>query len=349
MMPFSEKLSAKRYMTLQNISILAIHAGLLLLFSFLHVKLMVFVNVFSILCYCVCFVLVKKERMMEYVYVTIVEILFHAFMAIWCLGFASGFQFYYIGCVPFAMCAEYCSVHIGTKPINAKKMSAACTMMFVFSMIFDRMHIPMYALNERTLFVMAVANASLVFGLNISLYGLLTEIVSNFETKLSQMASCDSLTGLVNRHYLTQYMSDRFQAGDVENYWIAILDIDDFKMVNDQHGHLCGDFVLCSLAEILRESCGDRIVCRWGGEEFMIVGINPEQENEAGVLLERVRGAIAAKEFVYRESVKLHLTVTIGVAHYRNGQTLDALINTADMRLYSGKQTGKNQVIAADV
>lgn len=330
-----------------NLFVLTVHTSLFFLFMFLHVTLMVFVNLCSVICYCVCIVLVRKERVTGYILVTYVEILLHTILAILSVGSGLGFQLYFISSIAIVLFAQYFSVHLGiTKPINGSLLSAICGVMYVLMLILDRFHEPFYAMSDNAAFGCTVLNSALVFGFVILFFSALTGVAAGNEIDLSRQATHDNLTGLLNRHYLTKYMDDIHKTENLTDYWLAILDIDDFKEINDRHGHLCGDFVLCSVADIIKKHCEDCLVCRWGGEEFMVVGPNPAQENDMIVaLLEEVRSTIASEEFAYNDDTKLHLTVTIGVARYHNGQTLDAWVNTADTRLYSGKQTGKNQVV----
>ena len=334
---------------MMNLSVLTVHTCLVFLFSALRVTLMVYFNVCSILCYCVCFLLVRKERVPEYILVSIAEILFHSFLAVLCVGSGLGFQLYFIDSIAIVLFAQYFSVHIGVKPVNGPGLSAVCGVMYILSLIFDRIHEPLYRLSEDVAFGCTMLNSVLTLGFIILFFSLLTNLAANFELELTRQASHDSLTGLVNRHYLTKYMNTIHQTEDMKNYWLAILDIDDFKTVNDRYGHLCGDFVLRSVAEAIQACCGERMVCRWGGEEFMVVGVDDARQGGMNALLEEIRSTIASKEFVYGDEIKLHLTVTLGAARYHKGQSLDTWVNRADVRLYNGKQAGKNRVIMADV
>ena len=102
------------------------------------------------------------------------------------------------------------------------------------------------------------------------------------------------------------------------------------------------------MAELIKQVCGERTVCRWGGEEFVIVGSDSDQDERnrsSSDILDEVRKCVAIKDFVYDEDTTVNLTVTIGAAHYQEDQTVDQWISTADARLYTGKQSGKNKVV----
>ena len=338
-------ITAKRYLIIMNISVLIVHICLIMIFSMIHVTPMVYVNIGSVICYCVCFFLVEKERVREYVMVTFTEIVIHTFMAVYYTGYGGSFQLYLLGCMAIVLFTHYFAVHIGIKPVNGPLLSFICCVLYVVSMIVSRSYSPPYPLSFNEQFYLRMFNVLLMFLLIFTFFSLLTLVASRNEIELANQANHDNLTGLVNRNYLTKYMHEIYETENLENYWLAILDIDDFKEINDRHGHLCGDYVLHAVAESIKDCCDEHIVCRWGGEEFMIIGTDPSRME---TLLENIRSVISDKEFVYNDSIKLQLTVTIGAAHYNNNQSLDTWVNLADTRLYTGKQSGKNQVVNAD-
>ena len=129
------------------------------------------------------------------------------------------------------------------------------------------------------------------------------------------------------------------------NFCVAILDIDFFKHVNDEHGHGMGDYVLKSLSYILKSSMEGRgQVARWGGEEFLLTFENTELDR-AYKLLDQIRARIAEQEFTFKD-VSLHLTITGGIEEYSMTESIDAIITRADEKLYRGKTSGRNQIVA---
>jgi diguanylate cyclase (GGDEF)-like protein len=132
---------------------------------------------------------------------------------------------------------------------------------------------------------------------------------------------------------------------------VAIADIDFFKKVNDTYGHNCGDYTLVKLTELFKaHAAGKYSVCRWGGEEFLILG---RHCGDLSVLLDDLRTRImehifeceADEGMAYSGLVRKQVTVTIGAANYRCGMSVREWIGVADSRLYNGKQTGKNKVV----
>lgn len=343
-----DRITTKQYLMFINICVLAVHISLIFLFKRLYTWPMVYLNIGSVICYCICFFLVAKARPREYVLVIFTEVLIHTSLAVYYVGDNAGFQLYYLGCIAIMLFTHYFSVHSGIKPHNGPVLSAICCVLYVLTMIFSRSHTPLYPLSFDEQFYLRVYNVLLMFLFILASFSLLTLVASRNEMELTRQASHDNLTGLVNRNYLTKNLIATYETEDRKNQWLAILDIDDFKMINDQYGHLCGDYVLCAVANIMTALCGDLIVCRWGGEEFLIVGDAPQEEGGMLPLLERIRSAVAAKEFVYNGDTKMHLTVTIGAAPYQPGQALRSWVNLADSRLYAGKQSGKNKVVSGD-
>ena len=339
---------AKRSMYFMNTFILIVHTSLFVVFTLLGISIMKYVNICSILCYCLGYALIKKELVREYTLTAFFEILIHSVVATLCFGCASDFHLYFIACIAVILFAQYFNVHIGASSINGIALSLLCAALFIATLIIDRLYEPYYHLAENVTFAFVIFNSASAFGFLILFFGMLTRIASSVELELAKQATHDNLTGLMNRHYLTRYMNELHKSESLENYWLAILDIDDFKGINDTYGHLCGDYVLKSVADMIQKRSGDRIVCRWGGEEFMIVGVSTES-NE-GELLEDIRRNIAEEPFVY-EGIKLNLTVTIGAARYQKNQPqpLDAWVQLADSRLYEGKQTGKNKVVGVEL
>jgi len=124
-----------------------------------------------------------------------------------------------------------------------------------------------------------------------------------------------------------------------------MIDLDHFKLVNDNHGHPVGDSVLSELATILTKVCRSSDgIGRYGGEEFLIV--LPETDlKKAEELAERIRIAVMNNRFCQSAALNLELTCSIGVADLRNGQSLTDLLKMVDDVLYSAKNSGRNRVV----
>ncbi len=158
---------------------------------------------------------------------------------------------------------------------------------------------------------------------------------------LTAEASVDFLTGLWNRRYTEKQL----ELEDFTNAYIILADIDFFKRVNDSYGHLCGDYVLKEVANLLKSSFRNiDIVCRWGGEEFLIFMKSPDKTNVINKL-ERTRKIIQDANFEFNGNI-VNITITFGVAQIDKTVSLDKNIEKADIALYYGKNNGRNRVVS---
>ena len=158
---------------------------------------------------------------------------------------------------------------------------------------------------------------------------------------LEKMTTLDGLTKINNHRGLIEQLKASVSESNVSKqpFSIILFDIDDFKKINDQYGHLVGDEVLCSVADILSQSVrGNDVVGRYGGEEFMAI-LPQAREDKAVQIANRIRQVIEKYDFKHN----IHVTVSAGVATFNN-EELYSLVDRADKRLYQAKQNGKNQI-----
>lgn len=159
--------------------------------------------------------------------------------------------------------------------------------------------------------------------------------------ELQLMANLDPLTQLYNRRYLTQYLQKKIACGD-SSFAVVLLDLDDFKSINDTYGHMFGDEVLQTFAKILlKHMKGHGIATRFGGEEFMLV-FHTTDKNELQKVLELC--SIDFKEYGI-VSKNLPMTFSGGVSVFHHEDMLVKLFNLADERLYEAKNTGKKHIV----
>lgn len=163
---------------------------------------------------------------------------------------------------------------------------------------------------------------------------------------LIKNATIDALTGLYNRRYMLEKLTQehlraqRTQRG----YCLILTDIDFFKQINDQRGHDCGDEVLQAVSQLLLNALRSiDVVCRWGGEEFLM--LLPETDSlEARSVAERIRQRIQDQSFYY-EGQSFNLTMTFGVAAFQPQLSIKEVVKLADRAMYQGKAQGRNQVV----
>lgn len=161
-----------------------------------------------------------------------------------------------------------------------------------------------------------------------------------------EMAQKDGLTTLYNHAYFQNKLDYLIEEKSMWPFSLIIMDIDDFKKVNDTYGHLIGDLVLKELSNILLTNSreGD-LVARYGGEEFAVV--LPETNiDEAKAFAERLNKTVANTEILVGEKTPLKVTISIGVAEYRKEWTKEEFVDRVDQLLYKAKKAGKNRVEA---
>ncbi|HEY9900364.1 MAG TPA: diguanylate cyclase [Pantanalinema sp.] len=165
-----------------------------------------------------------------------------------------------------------------------------------------------------------------------------------------QLAITDGLTAVYNRRYFQRQLDNEFRRAPRFGYPIALilLDVDHFKQFNDTHGHLLGDQVLRSMAQILKESVRETdVVARYGGEEFAV--ILPETTRDHALeVAERIRKNVAHHTFWGRGQTPVQVTVSIGVASRLAAETsAEAMIELSDQALYEAKRTGRDRICVA--
>jgi len=179
------------------------------------------------------------------------------------------------------------------------------------------------------------------------LTGKIGERIEHDEKVLENMATHDGLTGLLNHQTCYSVLEDEIKRSIRYQRMISllILDIDHFKEVNDTYGHRAGDMVLHKLSGLLLDEVRDTDhVCRYGGEEFVL--ILPETDSKTAMeVAGRLRNTIEMHRFYSGEGEWLTITVSIGVAVYPLGiNTKESLVAAADAAMYQAKQEGRNRV-----
>lgn len=161
--------------------------------------------------------------------------------------------------------------------------------------------------------------------------------------KLAISSVTDGLTGLYNRTETEHNIKKALEEQESNNVSLIMLDIDNFKKVNDTYGHAEGDLVIIALADVLRKVLGDvefSYSGRWGGEEFMVL-LQNEDVNEASALAEEIRSEFAAISY----KTAIPQTVSIGVTQAKLNENYDVVCSRVDKALYTAKADGKNRVV----
>lgn len=170
------------------------------------------------------------------------------------------------------------------------------------------------------------------------------------QAKLSMISNIDPVTGLHNRRWLNDMFLRQIDRCSREGHAVclAMIDIDRFKIVNDTFGHQAGDLVLAQVARVMQKQFrpGD-LLARYGGEEFAV--LLPETSLPAAVAaLERFRLAVEQTQTAVAGRTTVKVQVSAGIAGWRDGWSLDELMQHADRALYHAKASGRNRVMVAE-
>lgn len=197
--------------------------------------------------------------------------------------------------------------------------------------------------------IAAQSSAALVYALLVILFSSLNSFsINRFKRiaymnnlKLELLSNTDPLTGIFNRKMFNTEMERYMRMHHEQAFSMIILDIDDFKDINDNLGHLAGDRVIVELADTIRQNIRENdMLFRWGGEEF-IVFLEDCDKKQAFLVAEKLRKII--EEMLFQGSI--HITCSFGVVTDRKASSVDELLARGDTYLYMAKAKGKNTVI----
>jgi diguanylate cyclase (GGDEF)-like protein len=174
---------------------------------------------------------------------------------------------------------------------------------------------------------------------------IITQLSTQVKT-LEEKSNLDSLTKVFNRRALSSYLKNVCSNENLPyEFHLLMLDIDDFKNINDKYGHVAGDKVLIFIANILKKTLrdGDKVF-RYGGEEFIII-LNRIDDEHCKKITTRLLDLIRGNKLIYKGE-GLRVTMSMGTTKYAQGDTHDSIIARADKALYKAKESGKNQIYA---
>lgn len=181
-----------------------------------------------------------------------------------------------------------------------------------------------------------------IFFVTLLLFEMLLIQWSNREKEFNRMSTIDPLTGIFNRRSIG--LSLKLNQHEQRGYVIILMDLDNFKCINDNYGHEAGDLVLQQVAKILKDAVrGADLVGRFGGEEFILI-LNEKKLEDAIAIAERCRQHIAQHELMLIGEQKIRISASFGVSISASDLAQEEVIRRADQALYFAKKQGRNQV-----
>jgi len=332
---------------------LLIHILLLIVFLFLEIRFMAVFNVFSCLIFVSNLIINKKGHLSLAYHLAIVEISLHGSLATICIGWGSNFSFYAIA---------VCSVIMFTSFLKIKKKIMeviATSVMYIIAYLYTVNFTTLYKVDKDIVDIIGFFNIVIMMTILTSIFYKFYLETKLLNEKLKTVAETDGLTGIYNRRYFNEYIN--FEINKVLNrskcrknvdrkitIGIAIIDIDNFKNINDTYGHIVGDSVIIQVVEVIKRNLvSNELMCRYGGEEFVVL-FTETPKNDAVKVAEKMRMAVEESRFDFSEENRSGMvTVSIGFAYFEEkiSENINCLLKLADDRLYEAKKTGKNKVI----
>lgn len=190
--------------------------------------------------------------------------------------------------------------------------------------------------------------AALLAMLSATYASAITQTAGEFEIRnaeLSRQAATDPLTGLYNRRHLLGVLDQETSRylRTARSFAVIVGDIDNFKTINDRHGHQCGDAVIVAVAAALRDAVrAPDLVARWGGEEFLVFLPETSLDEALGVAA-RIQARLARAPIV-QGTERLDVRMTLGVALIGPDGSVERLLQRADEALYRGKRAGRDRI-----
>ncbi len=353
-----EVMSDRRKFTWMFIGFIFIHIASTVFFAILQNQLLVAFHVVAIIGYFGLISLAQKKHFFAVSLICEIEALIAVMLVSFTYGSLLGYSLYCFAMIPAIF-------YITSTVKTLKYPTASCyifsflTMLCFFTVIISE---PFFTipdvLSSRPVLTLVIRlfNALVTF-----VFCLVYSLLFVWETKsnttqlqkrnqqLVEVARKDPLTKLANRRSMMERLNLAMQylKKDGHPFSVILCDIDHFKKVNDVYGHDCGDKVLVTVADSISSQLRESdFVCRWGGEEILIV-IDGRLQT-ATAIAERMRSNIENTSVMF-EGQPVKVTMTFGVAQAEINYRIEDLIQLADNRLYYGKEHGRNQVVNQDL
>lgn len=323
---------------------LILHIFLEIYYVVIGADLMVKLNGISLIIEIFSFYLIKSDKTKIFVNISFYEAMIHVTVATLCFGWDCGFQDFHIAIIVLVFFGNYFSQKMGHNDVPTLKFCILDIIAYICSFLWFNWFEEIYNISSTLQKYTQLLSAFVIFFIVIVFMWVLTQFTVTVEEAMNKKAQFDELTELPNRYYLMAHFKQFMTKENKQDNYLAIMDIDDFKKVNDTYGHNCGDYVLKEIAQLITKYSKGGFVCRWGGEEFIILGsVEIDMKNQCRILND-IRKFVGNHDFKYEE-YKFNITITMGVAIYEQGQSVEEWVNVADKKLYAGKYSGKNKLV----
>ncbi|MCM1102483.1 MAG: GGDEF domain-containing protein [Clostridium sp.] len=347
-----EVIETKTKMRVLVIIVMAVHLLYMQLFTMCSVFPLVMYNLVILSLYILLLLAVKSEQVVLVYSLTFVELVFNAVLSTVMIGWNSGFFLCIICVVPISFYLAFSALKSKLRILLPLFLTVFAYVLYVLLYQHMKRNAPLILIDEADFPVLFMANTFVVFFLMaVVSFNFIIEMQDSTNALMTQNedlgheANVDPLTGLLNRRGMEVHLQETMNRAKVKGTLFSVIigDIDNFKRINDTYSHECGDRALIHVADIMKNAIrqGDA-VCRWGGEEFLIlVQGNGEIARMIG---ERIRQTIENHSFMYKED-EIKFTMTFGASAYVPGFAMATIIKQADDKLYEGKTSGKNKVV----
>ena len=317
---------------------LFLHVFYLVLFIISKFNILVYVMAGIIVIDLLFFILLVKKK--YYIYALCCGNMYFGLVSVTTimLGFASGFHLYLLGLCVVSFFTSYFSK---VKNVKGSIVWVALSLAIYLTLYFvTKFNKPYYEMPQWLEIALFTTHAIAVFALVASYLVVFLKYALSLENKIMNESRTDELTQIGNRYSLYDYFDDE---EDKSTKVLVLFDIDNFKGINDTHGHATGDHILRRVAEITTTTLSDSFVCRYGGEEFIIV-MEADKNGPFKSRLETLRKAFEKETFEFG-NMKINITITLGAVKYHDGISLEKWVQLADEKMYYGKKTGKNKLV----
>lgn len=313
---------------------LILHLLLLLLFAHYRVFPLLWLNLGLLIVYALSFLLIRRDRLVAHMMLFYAANVLFVIVSVLTLGWGCGFQLLLITLNILVFLGEYIVRTLRLHCVTALPISIALILVYLLLFYIGGDRTAPYTLPDNVCMILQFAWSAAVFAVSTVCMYYFVELTTDSERALTDQASRDRLTGLYNR---AGY--DRLLAGiELKTTILLLFDGDKFKSVNDTYGHETGDRILRKMARVLQQNFrSEDPVCRIGGDEFVVLMLHMDGMPDELILnkISRIN-----RELSHIDDQLPSVSLSVGVCHGRDEESVKTLFEHADAALYEVKQRG---------